>query len=430
MNTRGNIYQQYAYSYPHKQAYRELPPVALAQVWEQQALHNLFAYLHLPFCEMRCGFCNLFTISNPKTGVQEYLQALQTEAQTYRAVLPDLQFEAYAIGGGTPTFLEADDFQQLLSIFKDDLGVDTNKKYGSIEASPKSITAEKIALIEVYGIDRVSIGVQSWLEQETKSLGRPQTPELAHKAIQQLSLSDIPEVNIDLIYGIAGQTQKSWQYSLEKTIDFQPVEIFLYPLYTRPLTGLEKMNHTQTDHRLTLYRSGRDFLLSQGYEQISMRCFRKVNTPYPTTSYNSAVDSMVGIGAGARSYTKALHYSTHYAVERKAIKTIIENYYLKNKEDFCQITYGIYLNKEEQCRRFIIKSLIDGGRLDTELFQQYFDTKITNFPLINDFFEQGWLIQNDTIIQLTAAGMEMEDFIGPALFSSQINLLMQQYELS
>ncbi len=430
MNTNGNIYQQYAYSYPHKQAYRELPPMTLAEVWQQQPIHNLFAYLHLPFCEMRCGFCNLFTISNPKTGVQEYLQALQTEAQTYRDVFPDLQFEAYAIGGGTPTFLDVDDFEQLLSIFKQDLGVDTHGKYGSIEASPKSITPEKIALIETYGIDRVSIGVQSWLEAETKSLGRPQTPELAHEAIQQLVLSDIPEINIDLIYGITGQTQQSWQYSLEKTIDFQPVEIFLYPLYTRPLTGLEKMNHTQADHRLALYRFGRDFLLSQGYEQVSMRCFRKANTPYPATTYKSAIDNMVGIGAGARSYTQALHYSTHYAVNRKAIKAIIKNYYLKNTADFNQVTYGIYLNKEEQCRRFIIKSLIDGGRLDTELFELHFKTKITDFPLINDLFEQGWLVQNDSIIQLTAAGMEMEDFIGPALFSSQINLLMQEYELS
>ncbi len=430
MQPKDNIYEQYAYSYPHKQAYRELlTPISLQTAWSKEDKTRLSAYLHLPFCEMRCGFCNLFTVSNPKNGIDTYLDALQREAQTYHTSLPSIQFETYAIGGGTPTFLEADDFAKMLSIFRDDLGVDTNQKYGSIEASPKSISPEKIALIESYGINRVSIGIQSWIEQETKLLGRPQTPELAHQALSQLSNSTIPEINIDLIYGIHGQTKKSWLYSLQKTLEFDPVEVYLYPLYTRALTGLEKMNHQQEDHRLMLYRIGRDFLKNEGYEQVSMRCFRKSKIGHVETLHNSVVDGMIGIGAGARSYTKTLHYSTHYAVSRKAIQSIIETYSTKQSADFEQITYGIYLDEAERIRRFLIKSLIDGGSLDSELFEQYFNQKIESISIIMDLFEQGWLMQNGSIIRLNEAGMEMEDFIGPALFSDQILNLMSEYEL-
>jgi len=427
-----DIYKQYAYSYPHKLAYRQLDqPKSLNEVWQDQSRTNLFAYLHIPFCEMRCGFCNLFTIANPKEGVSSYLTALNREAQNYSEQLPDKQFEAYAIGGGTPTFLSADQLSGMLSTFKNTLGVNTNEKYGSIESSPKSITAEKIALIEEYGINRVSIGIQSWIEEETKQLGRPQTPQLAANAVQMLTDSKIPEVNIDLIYGIYGQTAESWQYSVERTMEYQPIEIFLYPLYTRPLTGLEKINKVQeTDLRLSLYRSARAYLLANNYHQVSMRCFRRDNAPDIQSDYESTTNGMIGIGAGARSYTNNLHYSSYYAVGRKAIKSIIHDYSEKSKEEFNRINYGIQLNKEEQIRRYFIKSLIDGGKLNSNKFKEQFNQSIFDFPIINDLLQKKYLTKNNEIVQLSVKGLELEDLIGPSLFSKQVNELMDAFQLA
>lgn len=429
MEKTTDIYQQYAYSYPHKLAYRVFgAPLSLKEVWQKEQKTRLFAYLHIPYCEMRCGFCNLFTIANPKEGLNDYLAALRREALTYKDFFPALQFEEYAIGGGTPTFLDPDQLAKMLSIFKDDLGVNTNEKYGSIESSPKSITPDKIQLIEAYGIKRISIGIQSWIETETKQLGRPQLPELASKAVQYLVNSKIPEVNIDLIYGINGQTAKTWQYSLERTIEFQSTEIYLYPLYTRPLTGLDKLNSPiSNDNRLFLYRQGRDYLLANGYQQVSMRCFRKIDAPIIDSCYDSTSDGMIGIGAGARSYTNTLHYSSEYAVSRKAIKSIIQAY--SEKEDFTFINYGIHLNEEEQIRRFLIKSLIDGGRLNSRTFEERFQQSIFDIAVIQDFLDQELLEQEAHFIRLSTLGLEMEDWIGPALFSSQVNDRMNAFQL-
>ncbi|MBX2872641.1 MAG: STM4012 family radical SAM protein [Saprospiraceae bacterium] len=424
-----DIYQQYAYSYPHKLAYREFDkPLSLKEVWQTENQTKLFAYLHIPYCEMRCGFCNLFTIANPKQGLDSYLAALRREATTYRAALPNIQFEEYAIGGGTPTYLNVDQLANMLSIFKNVLGVDTNEKYGSIETSPKSINADKIKLIEAYGINRISIGIQSWIEAETKQLGRPQTPSLAAMAIRQLVDSAIPEVNIDLIYGINGQTTESWQYSLESTVAYQPTEIFLYPLYTRPLTGLAKINSQPTnENRPSLYRQGREYLLANGYEQVSMRCFRSLTAPTVPSNYDATLHGMIGIGAGARSYTTKVHYSGPYAVSRKAIKSIIQHY--SEQEDFSSINYGIHLNEEEKIRRFLIKSLIDGGRLNTHTFREMFNQSIFELEVIQDFFDQGFLEKESNFIQLSRTGLEMEDWIGPALFSSQVNDRMNTFQL-
>ena len=429
MKNTTNIYQQYAYSYPHKLAYREFEePKTVKEAWEKERKSNLFAYLHIPYCEMRCGFCNLFTIANPKEGLNDYLRALKREALSYKEILPEIQFEEYAIGGGTPTFLDIDQLGQMLSIFKNDLGVNTNEKYGSIESSPKSITPAKIQLIEDYGINRISMGIQSWIEAETKQLGRPQSPELAAKAVQVLIDSKIPEVNTDLIYGINGQTAKTWQYSLERTLAYTPTEIYLYPLYTRPLTGLAKLNNQASiDNRLLLYRQGRQYLLENGYRQVSMRCFRRLDAPVIQSNYDATADGMIGIGAGARSYTKTLHYSSEYAVGRKAIKSIIQAY--SERVDFTLINYGIHLNQEEQIRRFLIKSLIDGGRLDYRKFKERFQQSIFDFEGIQDLFDQNFLEREANFIQLSIKGLEMEDWIGPRLFSKQVNDRMNAFQL-
>jgi len=316
-------------------------------------------YLHIPFCEMRCGFCNLFTVANPKEGIQLYLDSINREMETYKNILPELSFKNFAIGGGTPTFLKDNELNFLLESMNS-FGVNTKDYYGSIESSPKTLSAEKISIVEKFGITRLSLGIQSWKETEVKALGRPQNIKDTEKAVNLLAQSKIPEFNLDLIYGAKDQTVESFLYSVEKTISFQPTEIFLYPLYLRKLTGLGNKGVTDNTNRKQLYLAARDSLLLSGYEQTSMRCFRKANTPFQSNNeeYDSILDGMIGVGAGARSYTSKFHYSTDYAVAKKEIKSIIDTY--SQKEDFGEINHGIYLDESEQKRRFLIKSITDG----------------------------------------------------------------------
>src|SRR4051812_26488312 len=102
---RSSQFVAYAYTYPHKTAYRHLsPPVPLAEAWSKENKDSLFLYVHIPFCEMRCGFCNLFTIAQPQeTLVASYLQRVAVEANATRNALGQSRFAQMAIGGGTPT---------------------------------------------------------------------------------------------------------------------------------------------------------------------------------------------------------------------------------------------------------------------------------------------------------------------------------------
>ena len=422
-----NLYQGYTYAYPHKLAYRNIAPTHLKKVWQDEDIQQLFLYVHIPFCEMRCGFCNLLTIANPKKGIAAYLNALQRQAEVYQQYLPQAKYTSYAIGGGTPTFLEVEELGLLFETMAG-MGLAMSHNYGSIEASPKTLSADKITLIANQGITRLSMGVQSWVAEENKALGRPQDLQVVESTVSQLAASAIPEFNLDLIYGAAGQTPQSFLYSIEKTLDYAPTEIFLYPLYVRHQTGLEKRANTVEDHRHTLYLAGRDALLNAGYIQTSMRCFRKENAPHHNTmsSYDALENGMVGLGAGARSYTRQLHYSTHYAVNKTAIKSIIENY--TTTEDFSQVAYGISLTETEQKRRFVIKAITDGGRLSPSQYHQRFKSDVfEDFEMLNALTSEGWLAEKEGFYQLTLKGMCYEDVIGPALYSEPVKQLIEKY---
>ncbi|MGO4779472.1 coproporphyrinogen III oxidase family protein, partial [Lysobacter sp. 2RAB21] len=108
-------YQAYSYSYPHKTAYRPLQPAqSLAQLWADEPRDALFLYLHIPFCSYRCGFCNLFALARPEPAkVAAYLQQMERQLRATAAALGEHRFVRFALGGGTPTYLDAEQLRRV-----------------------------------------------------------------------------------------------------------------------------------------------------------------------------------------------------------------------------------------------------------------------------------------------------------------------------
>ncbi|MCP4154734.1 MAG: coproporphyrinogen III oxidase family protein, partial [bacterium] len=203
-----------------------------------------------------------------------------------------------------------------------------------------------------------------------------------YHALERIVKTGFPFLNIDLIYGIPGQSVKSWMFSLEKTLSYSPAEIYLYPLYIRPLTALKKKQEPmekrpgEADIRIELYKTGRDFLKNRGYRQLSMRHF--VSPHYPEqnkTEYSCQEDGMVGMGCGARSYTGGMHYSSYYAVSRNGISQILNDYISAPTETFAYAYNGIILNEEDKKRRLIIKTLLLAEGLDLVHYRKRFSTE-------------------------------------------------------
>ncbi|MEW5742158.1 MAG: STM4012 family radical SAM protein [Myxococcota bacterium] len=425
-----SLYQQYLYAYPHKTAYRALaPPRPLGEVWAHEPKDALFLYVHVPFCEMRCGFCNLFTAANPVEDVVElFLAALEREARATREAVGSTRFARAAVGGGTPTFLEVPQLERVFSLMRDVMGAGLGRIPMSVEVSPETSTRERLAVVRQAGADRISIGVQSFVEAEVAAVKRPQRREDVARALDAIRDTGVPTLNVDLIYGIEGQTEASLVESLRAALRWKPEELYLYPLYVRPLTFLGRSARDWDDHRLTLYRTGRDVLRSEGYHQVSMRMFRK-GAPAPSdTTYRCQEDGMVGLGVGARSYTRALHYSHEWAVASRAVRGIIDAYAQRSSADFSYARHGFELSGEEQRRRWVILSLLAEG-VDAEQYRARFGTELErDFPELDELPRLDFARWSDGRLCLTESGVERSDVIGPWLHSCDVDEKMRTWE--
>ncbi|MGA6170632.1 STM4012 family radical SAM protein [Streptomyces sp. NPDC012600] len=443
-------YESYVYAYPHKTAYRPLPdrPV-LRELWAGERKDALSLYLHIPFCEVRCGFCNLFTrIGAPEELTTRYLDALDRQAVAVRDALGDdepVRFAAAAFGGGTPTFLTAGELERLCDMAEKRMGADLRAVPLSVETSPSTATADRLAVLADRGTTRISIGVQSFVDAEARAAVRPQRRAEVEGALGRIRDARIPVLNIDLIYGIDGQTERTWLTSLDAALAWEPEELYLYPLYVRPLTGLHRLGAAGVtgpeaealeqaawdEQRLRLYAVGRDHLLAHGYEQVSMRMFRRAGAPQEgPEDYACQTDGMIGLGCGARSYTSALHYSFDYAVDMREIRSIVDSF--TATEDFSRAEVGRYVDAAEARRRHLLQSVLQAAGLPVADYRARFGTDPwADFPAeLAEFAARGWLDTRapDGVLRLSPLGLAHSDALGPALFSPGVRAAMAAYE--
>ncbi|WP_245291932.1 STM4012 family radical SAM protein [Methylobacterium tarhaniae] len=433
----GPVYGGYQYAYPHKTAYRPLArPVPLAEAWAEEPKDALFLYAHIPFCAMRCGFCNLFTLTRGEGQVGPYLDALRLQAETVAASLGRVRIARMALGGGTPTYLAPADLDRLLCDLRETFGAAPAEVPTSVETAPGTTTPERLAVLRAHGVARLSIGVESFRDDEARAMGRPQARGLVEAALGAIRDAGFPVLNIDLIYGAAGQTPESVLDSVEAALAWEPEEIFLYPLYVRPLTGLGRRgapaeNDRAWDaRRLAIYRAARDRLRAAGYVQVSMRMFRRGPGAEDGPAYDCARDGMVGLGAGARSYTAGLHYSTAYAVGQPGVAAIVADYVARDAARHGRADYGAWLDEEDRRRRFVLMHLLQAAGLPLRAYAERFGTPLLHdLPDLAGLVEAGLAVLDSGILTLTEAGLERSDAIGPWLQGTVVRERMRTFAL-
>ncbi len=426
-------YQAYVYSYPHKTSYRPIaPPVPLEEVWATEDKQSLFLYIHIPFCEMRCGFCNLFTtVKNNQTLFEEYVQTVQRQAIQVKKALGEATFARFALGGGTPTQLPLPQLEAILNIAEKTMGARLLDIPISVEVSPETVDRDNLKLLRDRGITRLSIGIQSFIDAEVLAVQRRQDVTQVKAALNLMAEANFSTINIDLMYGLPGQTVANWLRSLQEALQFQPQEIYLYPLYVRPLTGLGKTPQEWDDIRLNCYREARSLLLSQGYTQVSLRMFAKASlTASDTPVYCCQNDGMIGLGCGARSYTDTYHYSGEYAVSNLEVNHILNKFIQTSDTAFNYIHYGFKLDQEERRRRHVLLSLLSQEGIDLNHYHHRFNTDIfAELPELTELLTLNLAILENQRFCLTEQGIERSDTIGYWLFSDRVRHLMEEYEL-
>jgi oxygen-independent coproporphyrinogen-3 oxidase len=435
---RDNAYPGYVYGYPHKKSYRPLPnPLSLKEVWAGEARRALFCYVHIPFCNQRCSFCNLFTyVPAGSSPAGAYLDALAREMDAYARVLQPAHFARLYLGGGTPTYLDSSELRRLVRLLREALGGSPEKTHGCIEASPETVDDEKVSVLRELGFQRLSLGVQSFVPEELRQVNRRFDFARNREAVELIGRAGFPHFNVDLIYGLPGQTPASWRYSLEAAVDSPATSLFLYPLYVRPLTGLERRAEQlpcPAPYQMgNMYDCAVDRLSAAGFRQMSMRQFRRdplANDAADDLEYRCQRDGMVGLGAGARSYTDRLHYSTPWKMVARNIRGVVEDYCARMKAGDTAVSYGFVLDDNERRRRFVIQSLLFDG-LDLAEFRSAFgvDALRCFATQWEPLQEEGCITRTKSAVRLTPRGVRHADIVGQLFFSERVQHLVDTYE--
>jgi oxygen-independent coproporphyrinogen-3 oxidase len=413
------------YSYPHKTAYRPFnPPVSLSPYIKKVEGRKASLYFHIPFCRYKCGFCNLFSLQSCNTSkIDAYLEAMYRQACQLSSLTKKLVFDAFAIGGGTPLLLSGVQLEKLLEIAAL-FGVSAGEVSTSIETSPDYTDRHVLRFLKEKGVERLSIGVQSFLTEELRSIKRSTPVPVIETALDTIRQMNFPQFNIDLIYGIEGQTEESFLSSIRSALQYQPTELFLYPLYIR--SGVRIAGKVNSDLLFKMYTAGRNELVKAGFRQTSMRRF--VQDSNVTNPEHSCGDElMISCGCGARSYIDELHYATPYAVGQPQIKSIIDAYI--ETTDFTTITNGYLLSEEEKQRRYLIKNLLYYRGIEKAGYQRRFGEPVPD-AAFKPLIDKGLIEEEGGFIRLTAEGMAYSDDIGQLFISSGVRKQMEDYLLA
>ena len=272
-------------------------------------------YIHIPFCIQRCYYCDFNSTVYNQELAESYMDALSIEFAR-RAF--DSRPETIFIGGGTPTALSLSLLEELMDL----IGLlDLSKlKEFTIEANPGTITMQKLILLKNSGVNRVSLGVQSFEQRGLEILGRIHSAKQARFAVSQVYETGIDNISIDLIYAWPGQDRVSWQNDLEKVIKLKIPHVSCYNLSYPKGTKLArllsqgKIQPADEDLEIDLFNMAKDILARQklfryevsNYACKDAECLHNINY-WQGGNY-------IGIGAGAHSYEGNTRFGNHRSI--------------------------------------------------------------------------------------------------------------------
>ena len=262
-------------------------------------------YIHIPFCIRKCIYCDFFSETYDESLSRSYIDALCKELLQKKALVKTLK--TVYIGGGTPSLLPDDCFRQLFKSLKDNYTFSADIEI-TVEANPGTIHESKIYTMISLGVNRLSIGVQSFNDNELETLGRIHNSEDAFRSIETIKNTGLNNFSIDLMYGIPGQSMKSWHDSISKATEFSPSHISAYELTPEEntllfkLLGTHKISLPDEELILEMYNHAIDYFALNGYEHYEIsnfalpgfRCIHNLNY-WDRGEYIAA-------GAGAHSF--------------------------------------------------------------------------------------------------------------------------------
>lgn len=201
-------------------------------------------YLHVPFCLRKCPYCSFFSETGSPKQFARFIQAVQKQAEWIieSGHLEGCQVDTIFIGGGTPSLLGPEQLRNILDFFHHNFVVRDRERETSVEVNPATVNLSELSRLRSYGYNRISIGVQSLCDEELVNIGRPHSAADAAQTSSDARKAGFLNCNVDLMYGLPGQTVASWNKTLNKALDLDPDHLAIYELTVEEGTPFDLLN--------------------------------------------------------------------------------------------------------------------------------------------------------------------------------------------
>lgn len=392
----------------------------LTSEWEKA--DQLSLYVHIPFCKVRCKFCEYVVLQDVDTCTEDsYVSLLLKEIEMYKFILKGKKIVGYDMGGGTPTKLSPDNLKKITEAVTDSFDIRDDVVF-SIETTPVIAAKEPEKILEVYkmGYKRISMGIQTVSEKLLNELGREGTAHIYEQAAQNIRKAGFKQFNIDLMYGFLHQSNEEFESTIRYAISLNPEYITLYRNRYKG-TKLEKEADGVSLYKIICqYRLAYGILLENGYmANPGKNTFSKVQNDYGTSDYLTGRvingTPYVGIGLGAQSFGP-----DYLAYNEGAANKQLSRYQQKIENGQFPVQ-DIYRLPEEESIAKMVSVAFYFGFVDLEAFQSRFGVPFTEyFKNEVEFVTQNGLMEiKQNRIYLSERGADYINGVIPLFYSDK-----------
>ncbi len=368
-------------------------------------------YLHIPFCKQACHYCD-FHFSTSLAYKEELVEALLQEIRLQRNFLGDESIETIYFGGGTPSLLNGEEISLLINTIGDLHSVSSNAEI-TLEANPDDLNPQKIKELRQTAVNRFSIGIQSFFDDDLAWMNRVHRSTEAEASVKRAQDAGFENITADLIYGYPLLTDQKWKFNIEKLLELHIPHLSAYSMTVEPRTALAAFIKKKKQSPMSDEQSAGQFMqLMETMEQHGFEHYEISNFCLPghysrhNTNYWKGV-KYIGIGPSAHSYDGekrqwniANNAKYLQALDKKEIPAEIE-----------------ILTEANRLNEYIMTSLRTQWGLDLEHLNRI-ATGASDQMLkeADEFFDKGWIRQEERIIYLTKEGKLYADHIAAGLF--------------
>ena len=378
-------------------------------------MKKLAIYIHIPFCVRKCLYCDFLSAPASDETREQYVQALCREIREERKSYVNYKIETIFLGGGTPSLLSGEQLDRILGTVFDAYQVADDCEI-SMEVNPGTVTKEKLKAYKRAGVNRLSIGMQSAVEEELQSLGRIHSSEDAFDTYELAIKTGFNNINIDLMSAIPGQTKESWKESLKRILDLEPApaHVSAYSLIIEEGTPFFENTPALPDEdtEREMYKITNDILSESGYLRYEISNYAKPGFACRHNCTYWERGSYAGFGIGAASLVEQVRFSN-----TRNLKDYLGKY-LKNA------TVAIKENRqelsvEEQMEEFMFLGLRMMRGVSAGKFSDLFGKNIEQvYPgIVEKYCRQGLLQKipeqgsGEVRIALTERGIDVSNVI-------------------